>query len=248
MKHTARLLTLGVLGGVSVPTTKTADQITGLTGWWDASDGATLFSDAGTTPAAANEAVYRMTDKSGLSGNRYMEQSTAGNRAAYKLNIQNNKSALLFDADDAYLSIAISNFMTAGTGYFFIVLKPVTTADTKYLFGDGTYTRLYQSATGASLLIYSGAYKQTAEIATTTNEALLITAWHDGGYIYIQKNNGTVSDPVACGNPDDITGAFKLLSLNTGYFFEMAVYNQTVTNADRAALNLGLCAKWGINP
>lgn len=238
---------LGMAGSSAAPT-KTPDQITGLTGWWDASDATTLFSDAGTTPVIANGTVYRMTDKSGGAGNRYMEQSTAGNQAAYKLNIQNSKSALLMDADDAMGTIAINNFMTGTIGYFFIVIKPTLLSDTKYLLGDGTYTRIYRSATGTSLLIYSGGYKQTAEIATPVNEAVLITAWHDGGNIYIQKNNGDVSAPVVCGSPDDVSGLFILLSLGSGYFCEMATYNQSVTNSDRAALNIGLCQKWGINP
>lgn len=232
---------------------KIPTQIAGLTGWWDASDVSRLYVDAGVTPVNADgQAVFRMEAVGFPVATRQFDQGVAGQRPLYRVNRQNGKSGLVFDgANDETFSLALSNFITVSTGYFFMVLKPLSAwVIDKIVLGDTSqYLQILSVASSVKFHVWDTAYRDTPASATPANVAVLITCWHVGGNLYIQKNNGTVSAPVACGNIGTLVG---ILTLNGAAFpldmdfYELAIYNQVVTDADRDLLNRGLKQKWGI--
>lgn len=77
------------------------------------------YSDAGSTPAVADDPVYQLSDQSGNS--RHLSQATEAKRPLLKTSVQGGKSGLLFDAVDDYYDILTTFSVTDCT--WFLVLK-----------------------------------------------------------------------------------------------------------------------------
>jgi hypothetical protein len=91
---------LGLFARVPPPFDVTS--ISGLAGWWDASDSATLFNDTtGGSAVAADGAVARLEDKSGVG--YHWSQSDSSLRPARKTGIRNSLDVLRFDGVDDFL-------------------------------------------------------------------------------------------------------------------------------------------------
>lgn len=90
MRHSARLASFTPLSlGSSV------------IGWWDPSDAANSYTDAGTTLVSADaQAIYRLADKSG--NGYHLNQVTAGNRPLHKTGILNGWPVARYDGVDDY--------------------------------------------------------------------------------------------------------------------------------------------------
>lgn len=237
---------LGAPRGGGLPTL-TFGEIGGATGWWDASVPATLFTDAGVTPVSANgDLVYRMNDRSGGAGNRYMEQAVAASRMTYRTNRQNGLSGLeSVSSDSMAVTIALSNFIANNEAFFFMVYKLNTTGG--QILNDPSYYIGFQISAANTLTFqnWDGAYNPIT-ISFTNNVPLVICGWHSGGNIYLQKN---LESPVsaASGNTTLLTGFLTInRSSATLDFYEAGVGNQAVLQADREALIRGAINKWGI--
>jgi hypothetical protein len=227
-------------------------DIAGLTGWWDASDATTLYTDAGSTLVSSDgDLVYRMSDKSGGAGNRYMQQTNAALRWTYRENVQNGLSAAeQVDSADTMTSLALSNFVAADESFYFIVWCPNGSPSNGQVMNDPSfYTGLTDPAGNTYYFKnWDGAYKDTATISVTPGTWLVTCFWLTGGNVYIQKNDDSASSPVASGNTTNLTGALHLFrTLNTGYFGEAGTYNLGVAEGDRNALISGLMTKWGVS-
>lgn len=232
---------------------KTPDQVAGLTGWWDASDATRLYTDAGVTLVSADgQTVYRMLDKGGLAGNRYMEQATAADRMQYKVNRQNGLSGLFSATSDTIACVlAISNFITNANAFFVLVWKPISIVSAgQQILCDPS---LFIGITGGSannqpvFKNWDGNYDITPNVTCTPATALVLCGWHTGGNVYIQKNAAAPSVAVASGNTTTLTGLLTLFrTLASADFYELAVFNQPVSDADRSLLVSRLISKWGI--
>jgi hypothetical protein len=88
-------------------------DLASLVAWWDFSDAAKLFTDAGVTPVSADgQSIYQANDKS--PSGYHLTQATAGNRPTYKTNAINGLSVCRFAADginfDDWLRNALFTF------------------------------------------------------------------------------------------------------------------------------------------
>lgn len=89
-----------------------------LKGWWDFTDATKLFTDAGTTPVAADgDLIYQAKDKS--PNNYDLSQATSGARPAYKTEVVKGHSVARFTDDEITGSVGVG---TAGT-YFLVMRK-----------------------------------------------------------------------------------------------------------------------------
>lgn len=116
-------------------------SVTGLSAWWDASDGSTLFdATSGGSLVVADGGVKRWEDKSG--NGRHATQSTDANRPTRKTAIKNGLDVLRFDGSNDRLSIPSSTatfkFLHNADSTIFFVGKPGTTAnpDARYALID----------------------------------------------------------------------------------------------------------------
>jgi hypothetical protein len=75
-------------------------SLSGLFGWWDFSDAATLTLNG----AAPTQTISEVRDKSG--NNRHFLHTTALNQPAYTPNAQNGRAAATFNGANTFLDIA----------------------------------------------------------------------------------------------------------------------------------------------
>jgi hypothetical protein len=87
--------------------------ISGLVGWWDASDTATVTTDSG--------AVSQLNDKSGLA--RHATQTTPNNRPAYSGTL-NGRNVMTFDGSNDSLATGLESNTLTGFATMFSVCRP----------------------------------------------------------------------------------------------------------------------------
>ncbi len=245
-------------GGVSY---LTPSEFGSQTGHWDTSKWATSFyTDAGTTLATAeDQLIYRLGD---LSGNNRNADRFSGDtyRGILKLNVQNGLAGLLNNGanDMAYIGAAISNFFTAGTKVAFCVVKNFTSntdSATVYqndaiLVANNSFWGIVVRSSGPVIQYNYGSGEATGTETLANNVAKVITAWHTGGKLYLQKNLGTVYQATS-GNTTNMTGLLGIFGgyssfHSKGYFLEASVHNGYAGDAERQSVISGLMAKWGI--
>ena len=242
-KH-RKMVVMGKSGAPSLIPSATSD----LTGWWDSYDAATLFSDAGTTPAAATEAVYQMNDKSGNSRN--WVQATAARRPI------NSGTGLTFDGTNNGMGgLQIGHIFAAGAKTLMIAFKPAAAKNGHALFGDvAGYWNMSagdDAVNGVWKVVNYGGSEVTAGVTQVTNTALLYTYVHSGGNMYDQKNKLTATTPVASGNTTGLTtviylgGLFGTSNMFNGTFYGAAAWNVNL-GADIPAVQQWFMNRYGI--
>lgn len=246
-------------GGAAAPLTPA--QFGNQTAHWDASKWATSFyTDAGTTLAtAADDVIYRIGD---LSGNgRYLDKEGA-TEGQLKLNIQNGLAGLYRVNGMSYLSAAgvtLANFFTNSLLCAFIVVKNYTSAtdsatvyqNSPLLVSVGGFWGITVRSSGAIRHYNYGGGEATGTETLANNVTKVITVWHTGGNLYLQKNLGTVYS-VASGNTTNLTHQLGLFGgysshRSGGYFLEASVHNAYADDAKRTSVITGLMTKWGIS-
>lgn len=157
-------------------------SISGLVGWWDPSDAATVTTASG--------AVSQLNDKSGLGRNA--TQSTANNRPSYTGTI-NGKNVMTFDGTNDRLVTGLESNTLTGFATFFCVcqvssgLSDAAANNKTPLYGrDSTTANSY----GINLSTISG------------NLALNVT-WRGGGF------NALDGPTVAKGTPQLLAGTLN---------------------------------------
>jgi hypothetical protein len=235
-------------------------DISGLTGWWDASDPSTLFdATSGGSAVAADGSVARLEDKSG--NGRHFTQSTSGSRPVRKTSVQNSRDVIRFDGSDHWLdsSIQFQALFTASASTCFVVAK-ADTATTFNLRPDipGVLHET-QSVHGFFCVrnvdtVQSYGYDTTYKSVEETYEPggwILLTTWHDGTDLRVAINaDAAVS--VGMGSRSILDGTMRMAaSWNQGHYFdgdvgEILAYNQTLSQSDRESVQTALISKWGI--
>ena len=223
-------------------------EYTGATGWWDVSDIDTLWQDAGVTPVTANnDPLYRMDDKIGLAGNRYMDRDTGD--YVYLTNQQNGLPMARKPGAQKFASLAISNFISASEAFLFIVFTPNSPSTGEVFFQDASgYFGMFHNANNkAQLRNYVPPYGYSDEVDVASGQAVLLTAWHAGGVVYMQKNGETVVAGDASGNTQVLTGNLEIFRTNGGNSLvgEAGIANQ-YDEDEKNSLVASLLTKWGI--
>lgn len=230
----------------------TPTSIAGLQLWLDGSDITTLFTDsAKTTPVTSDgDVVGAWADKSG-NGNDVLQTTTA-NKPLYKVNIKNNKSALLFDGISDYL---VNAFTQLSQPYNVIIVAQmnasiVNNGVSAYLFDGNDVTNrnlIFKDASGTPdcWSIYAGTPIQDGDCNSNWNVYFTLFS----GVSSDLRINGTsvVSGDAGSNNLDGITIACNYLTTSIffkGYIAEILIYDPSISDANRSLLENYLNTKW----
>jgi len=160
--------------------------------WLDASDNATVFSDAGTTQAiAGTSTVQQWNDKSG--NGRNVSQSTSGSRPNYLSANINGKNVIDTGASNWMQSTATHNIGTTSVGA--AVIKPNTLSfpNRDYITGgtsNSTNHILYLNASASRLELYSGAVVNGGTVLVAGISSIIIG--RTNGLSSSVRHNGTL--------------------------------------------------------
>ena len=211
----------------------TADM--GFRAYWQAMDGTTVFTDAGTTPAANGQAAYRLGESLGVVANSYFDQATEAQRPIYTTGGSNGKSYLLFDVtDDNMVSLAMSNFFANNAKTIILVGNTYTSiSDGIVAVRDaGGY---YFIRTRAGPLLrwrnYDGNYDESTGAAIVLGTPFVYVAKHDGGNLYDAVNGVAWSNAVASGNTMVMTGLFNIRPIRM-HLYAYAVANTVISDGN----------------
>jgi len=240
-------------------------SLSGLTGWWDASESATLFdADTGGSAATADGEVGRIEDKSGAGRNFF--QATSGNRPTRKTAVQNGLDVLRFDgtSDRMETSQAFSDFVDSTEGTVFVVCK-ATAVDTNSgtqpsndvvlteAGGAHGFVMLRSDDTAAAFGFGVSPFAYTtASLTYVPGSWKVFSTLHDGTDLAFHINSGSpATGALATRN---FMGSSLVLGANNNVsqFFdgdvgEVITYNVALGTADREAVETYLMSKWGIS-
>ena len=253
--------------GDFVPTT-----ISGLKLWLDASDSSTLFdATTGGSAVAANGGVARWEDKSGNS--HHVTQSTSAARPLRKTGVQNGRDVVRFDGSNDFMQRASFAFFASSGFTGFVVAKSDEIAD-RWLMtwtipsDDDDYGLITLRRDGASPARnqwgFGGSNTAISETIDTTGYVAL-TIRLTSGTITARRNGtliGTESGitETGTGSGGSNIPARSILNLGAlvrpanpsgGFFFkgdycEVVWYDSGLSDANRAAVENYLLAKWAI--
>ena len=162
--------------------------------WFDASDNATVFSDAGTTQAiAGSSTVQQWNDKSG--NGRNVSQGNAANRPSYLSANINGKNVVDCGSIASMVSLATHNI--GSTSVIAAVIKPnsTTPSNRDYITGgtnNDTCHILYQQPGSApvGLNLYSGTVLGGGNVLVAGTTSMVIG--RTNGLSSSLRHNGTV--------------------------------------------------------
>jgi hypothetical protein len=239
--------------------------ITGLQGWFDASDASTLYNaTTGGSLVAADGAVARWQDKSG--NNRHLTQGTSNKQPVRKASVVNSRDVLRFDGTSDSIAGALVN-MTAFS--FYIVFKRIGSASNAYsnvswvvdlAVQDDTARRLMQLAYNDSIFSNSvrpGATGGSDLEAVRNNNFSIHSVIADVGSSHLYALNGsatTASNSAAsfAGTPSLSIGNMIFNSAANEYYFngdcaEVLIYNTAHSDTVRGVIESYLKTKYGIS-
>jgi hypothetical protein len=226
----------------------TPRSLAGLVGWWDSSDPAALFQDAGcTTPAAADgDVVGGWRDRfAGI----VLAQATAAKKPLMKLGIQNGLPVVRPDAvDDGLTTTGLS--VPSGSHTFYAVTNP-----------NGAHTRYILDAQTGPLRI--GEYYDTARLYWNDGAAhplaLMAAGWQVLTWRLASGGNGEVFKNGVSQGTDAYTaraiggtvGFLNVYAGGTTYMWagdigEFLIYSRAHTQGEVTRMTTYLNAKWRI--
>ncbi len=228
--------------------------------WWDFSDTATLYQDAGkTTPADGDgEAIRVATSK--FPAVREVTAPSDGVRPLYKTNIQNGLGAALWNGTNSELQHTET---PDGDFTMFWVFKNLDMVKGSHIAEGGRYLAI--TGTG-----YDATPRAVFHLASNDSISGLLlnpAGWNVAEIVH----SGNTWRIWANGNPIDMAGADSLtVNASTflinrigpsyfgvpspelwwldGYVGEIICYSAALDGATRAGIRAGLAAKWGLTP
>lgn len=238
------------------------NEVSGLTGWWDASDSSTLFNaTTGGSLVAADGSVARFQDKSGNS--RHFTQSTSAQRPIRKAAIKNGLDVLRFDGSLSNLwnTSQFSSVITASAGTVFVVAvaSSVTTNSTSASFNAHAFTSIDSSTIGfagfrSNGTAYSHGYDSATRIASlsyTAGSWGVFTTRHSSSQLTIRLNGGSDASVALESRTLGMLASMTLGVTSQGVPFhgdigEVITYDVALSDDNRNAVESFLMAKWGI--
>lgn len=240
--------------------------------WLDGADSATYFTDdlCTTAVAADLDAVGCWQDKSG-NANHYI-QATATKKPAYRTAMLNGRDTVQFGGDGDHMADADGeNYINGNTSLTVVaVIKSNVTSVDSGIFRARTnasesYPFLRYDVTGDNGLqsdvitcsVGAPTYVESSASVQTTSSQLVVMEWASGSAInmYINGSLDTVSSQGAT-LTGALSGANNMLlgkgpqdGNNSGWdgqIIDFAVYQGTLSAADRAKLESYLNDKWNI--
>lgn len=235
--------------------------LTGLTGWWDASDSSRLFdATTGGNLVAADAAIGRLEDKSG--NNRHFTQISSFSRPVRKTAIQNGLDVIRFDGsnDNMSSSWTYAVIQAVNASSIFIVAKATTVGtnnadpySNEVVFSEtqGSHMAfLVKSNNTAGAAGYDGNWKTTT-VSYVPGNWVAFSSWHNGSSIFSKINNDADSSTALAGRVFTSGTAFIGQNYNgtqrfDGDFGEMITYNVALSEANRNKVISFLMEKWAL--
>ncbi len=226
------------------------DDISGLVGWWDATDAAT-FTYAGTF----GDSVQTWADKSSIGNN--LTQATSSWRPRRNATINGLNAVKFYPADSHFLTVANLENTVGGqvvnTSTFVVAQRVVETGGGNiraliHLGVPSTYINVsnnnIQSWTGSSDVSWGGitnADCQNPHLYVETRESGLLYHFFDG----VTKDQGTAYNSTAI---DDfsIGGQYDLSQFSDWVIGEVVVYDRRLSDGERQQVEGYLMDKWGL--
>lgn len=166
----------------------TADM--GFRAYWQAMDGASCFSDAGTTPCVADDPCYRLTESLGVVSNSWFQETT--NRPIFKTGGAGGKSYLQFDGANSVMnSLAISNFFANNAKVMVMAFSVTSYTNGDYAMSDHASPYIMSTLVTGNVIKtshWSGSYKSTTGVSFATETPFVYVFKHSDGYLYDAKN------------------------------------------------------------
>jgi hypothetical protein len=227
-------------------------RLPGMVGWWDATDGATLFdATSGGSLVAADGSVARWEDKSG--NGRHLTQSDLNARPLRKAGVVNGRDVLRFDGVNDRM---VSTVIYMGQFSLYSVYKRTGSNTNAFnnitfvldiaLAGQGNVGRLtqltYNDTSGFSSTVRSGATGATG-VSFTRNDnwnVHAVNAAVGGQHLYsLNGSANTASNTAAAfsGTPTLAVGSESFAPGPTFFFngdaAELIVYSQGHSESQR---------------
>lgn len=248
---------LPVLQGTSAAAAFTPSSVTGLVAWYDFSDAAKLYTDAGTTPVSADgDLIYQVNDKSGQAN--HAVQATSGSRPTYRTGVQASNSVARFVDQQLAVPNAFGA-LTAATVVFVSknVNDPGSVADSAHhcgapiaKFGSSGQLENYPYTDGHLYYAFGSSVRKDAGDPTPSLASWRINAvvsaasdWRlylDGGAVVFSTATNTVAWSTA-----PALGGVAPNANWPGDIGEVLLYNSALSNANIDAIGGYLATKWG---
>lgn len=164
-------------------------------------------NDAGTTPAANGDGLYRLTPAA--QPTLYAEQTSSGLRPAYNVAGNGYRSAT-FDGSDDFLSIADNAAFSFGTGDFFIIAlakRTATTGSVRYIWSKQKATAQYNGpglGHNGSFKTYFECFDGTGTVGGQLTGATTLTS---GTYYRIGAGRTGSTGKILLNNSEDASGS-----------------------------------------
>jgi len=217
--------------------------------------GRDVYVDNGTTPAVNNDTIYLWKDQSG--NGYHATQTSAGNRPLYKTNIIGAQPVTRYNGTNTKFDFADIETTNPDIVSFFMVVIPSSTtpigiwstdygaggrpirnepADRWDVYGEAPSTQMQLANTNPVLMEFihtcNGSMKKT------------LTYYKNGTYVdYHETGDGAIAS--------DWYGP-RLGTINDGYAWytgdiaEFIIYNEAISNNNRALVELYIRNKYGI--
>jgi hypothetical protein len=221
-----------------VPVTPVPLSISGLAGWWDASDASTFTYSSGSV-------VSQWNDKSGNA--RHASQSTVANQPV-RNGTQNGQATVVFDGTNDYL--ATPSFTLAQPLTMIVACNMDASANTHNLISSiGGSLQLYQPSVATQMGMYAGSVTGVGGLSTYAPHVWVAEFNSATSKLYQNgADKGTV-DPGTLGTTTGVyIGAERGLSGGWGMkgpIFEVLLYNRVLTTTERQQIEMYLKQKWG---
>ena len=226
-------------------------DISGLQLWLDFSDITTLYQDSSkTTPVTSDgDVIGCATDKS--SSGDDATQSTTAAKPLYKTNIQNSLACAYFDGSDDFLGMtgtAISDHSV------FVVTKRTGTTTEYYttaISNDANTYFLYtrESSLKRQYFVYQGTSQLYDDPTTTLIERLycqVVSGTSAKFYIdSVERDSDSVTNTSHTWQRIGIRETDSVYPWK-GYILEILIYDNAVSDADRALIETWINDKWSI--
>jgi len=235
----------------------TPASISGLQGWYDASDASTLYdATSGGSLVAADGAVARWQDKSGNAN--HVTQSDSSSRPLRRAAGINGLTAIEYDGTNDFLAASGSVMPTGSAARTVIaVYRPLRTTGVNAVAGvgsgagSGLWFRIqfrdspagdpYFAGFAADLTDSTG-ISQTIKVASLTYNGTTGTLYRNGAQIASSSLSlNTQSNPFSIGGDGPSGSEYAKC-----YICEVLVYNSALSSTDRAAAESYLMTRWGI--
>jgi hypothetical protein len=218
--------------------------------WLDASDNATVFSDAGTTQAiAGTSTVQQWNDKSG--NGRNVSQATSGNRPSYLSANINGKNVVNCGSSSSMQSTATHNIGTTSVGAAVIKPNSLSAPNRDYITGGTSNSNnhiLYQNAGASQLELYSGAVVNGGNVLVAGTSSIIVG--RTNGLSSSVRHNGTL---LATGDGGSQNWTVNInIGISSGSSYTDSIYAEVVILAGASDVSTieklegYLAWKWGL--